>query len=142
MSNQRRFSDQVLPSVFSRLDTVFPEFGWVCRGRGWVATNESFAHTRFGVRADRIICTDQRGYYIYGSGHHEHWLSYVNGGVFPSGDHWHRVAGELAGRVSMKGFTSSREVSGWARLMAAAREQLASPGGADIRRYCENRELP
>lgn len=144
MRNERRFSEEVLPEVFARLDTVFPEFGWVRRHNGWVATNDRFSHERLNVRCDRVICNNERGYYIHGSRQSEHWLAYLNGGVFPSGDAWLRTASELASRVGLAGFAAPRPrpVSVWERVLEAARAQMASPAGEACRAYCDGRGLP
>src|SRR3954466_12293498 len=47
------YTDVVLPELYERLDTAFPEFGWRRDARGWIATNNEFTHRVLGVRAER-----------------------------------------------------------------------------------------
>lgn len=92
---------RLLPSVHDALPAVFPEFGWVCTRHGWRATNEEFTHSRFAARAERLVCTDSRGFLIHG-GESFHWFAYANGGEFPIGERWHEVVRELAVKVGLE----------------------------------------
>lgn len=143
MSNDERFSQVVLGAVFDRLDSVFPEFGWRRSRGGWVASNDAFCHSKFEVRAERIICNISSGFYIHGNAQSEHWLSYLNGGSFPRGEAWHVAATELARRVGMDGFEKRGSAGNvWLKVLAAAREQLASSAGEALRGYCAGRDAP
>ena len=86
----------ILPRVFSSLDTVFPEFGWRRAKDGWVATNGNFTRSRFEARPDRVVCRQERGLMIYGDKSY-HWLEYLYGADFPRGADWWTVVEELAG---------------------------------------------
>ncbi len=90
----------LLPAVHAALPSVFPEFGWVPTRHGWRASNESFTHERFSVRAERIISSDSRGFLIHG-GESMHWLAYANDGAFPVGDQWHEVVRALGAKVGL-----------------------------------------
>lgn len=56
------YKEIVLPALSERLDKAFPEFGWRRDPRGWVATNQQHTHDRLGVRADRVVAHDPRGF--------------------------------------------------------------------------------
>lgn len=90
----------LLPAVHAALPSVFPEFGWVPTRHGWRASNESFTHERFSVRAERIISTDSRGFLIHG-GESMHWLAYANGGSFPVGEQWHEVVRAVGAKACL-----------------------------------------
>jgi hypothetical protein len=45
----------VLPELYERLDTAFPEFGWRRDARGWIATNNESTHRVLGVRSERVV---------------------------------------------------------------------------------------
>ncbi|NDC79196.1 MAG: hypothetical protein EBZ67_15195 [Chitinophagia bacterium] len=74
------YEEQVLPEVFSRLDTVFPELGLKRKGKGWTATNYEETKARFGARADRVVCNRPGGFLVYG-GDAVSWLAYLKGGT-------------------------------------------------------------
>ena len=74
------YEEQVLPEVFSRLDTVFPELGLKRKGRGWEATNKETTKDRFGARAARVVCNRPGGFLVHG-GDAVSWLAYLKGGT-------------------------------------------------------------
>jgi len=48
---------EVFPALYARLDSAFPEFGWIQKGRLWQASSES--HTRTlpcSPRPARVQC--------------------------------------------------------------------------------------
>jgi len=101
MSSQHEILDRdILPRVFSSLDSVFPEFGFKRSRGGWVATNSKFTKAQFGARADRCVVKQESGVLVYGDRGY-HWLEYLAGGVFPSGANWWRTVAELGARVGV-----------------------------------------
>ena len=94
------FEEDLLPAVFDRLPSAFPEFGWVKDGaNGWKATKDA----GLGCRPDRVVCHLPFGFKVHGEDGGRTWLAYVNGGTFPragSGE-WIKAAQLLAQRVGM-----------------------------------------
>lgn len=74
------YEEQVLPEVFSSLDTVFPELGLKRKGRGWTSTNNETTKARFNARADRVVCNRPGGFLVHG-GDAVSWLAYLKGGT-------------------------------------------------------------
>jgi DNA primase len=98
--------DGLLESVFYRLPSVFPEFGWKPRsGGGWVATSRAHTKSLAAARPDRIVSLKPGGFFIFGMGG-THWMAYLNGGTFPQGEGWKSVVDELAARVGRDGPTA------------------------------------
>jgi DNA primase/replicative DNA helicase len=87
------YEEQVLPEVFSRLDTVFPELGLKRTGKGWTATNREETKARFGARADRVEAWNKTpwGFKVHG-GDFVPFLKYHHGGQMPKrADYWEAV---------------------------------------------------
>ena len=72
------YENDLLPAVFDRLPEVFPDFGFVRKGKGWTATNKDATKAQLGVRADRVICNRPGGFYIHGGGPVS-WLEHLEG---------------------------------------------------------------
>ena len=88
--------DELLPALYEKLPTAFPEFGWKENGQdGWIATKSPL-----GVRAERVTCNRAHGFYVHGEGFTT-WLSFVNGGTQPKGADYPKAVRELAQRVGM-----------------------------------------
>src|SRR6266542_2359919 len=108
MSNSRSGADLgefldhgVYPALFDRLDAAFPEFGWVRRGGGWVATSwpPSFPYAVQHEDPDRVIVYADRPWWIKVHGHHGvRFLDLVNGGRRPSGPDFLAAVRDLAER--------------------------------------------
>ncbi len=77
--------EEVLPRLFERLDTAFPEFGWEPTQEGWVATSREATKRLLDARPERVICNRPFGYYAHG-GESRSWLAHVNGGQAPRGE--------------------------------------------------------
>ena len=93
----RWYKEDLLPAVFDRLNSVFPDFGWVKDGaKGWKATLPAVPD----VRPDRVVCRLPRGFYVHGEGDRQ-WLAYLNGGTFPRGEDWLKAVRFMAQAVGM-----------------------------------------
>lgn len=77
------YETAVLPAVFDRLSEVFPELGFIRKGKGWTATNKDATKAHWGARPDRVICNQAGGFWIHGAGRVS-WLEYLTG-TNPSG---------------------------------------------------------
>lgn len=102
------FQTVVLPAVFGRADVIFPEFGFVKRGSGWVGRKCPAEGSPLGVRGDRVYVGLMRGDYPAGfavaGGEPVGFLSYIAGNLFatPRGDEFFRAAAELARRAGVE----------------------------------------
>lgn len=122
-AGQETLDRDILPRVFSSLDSVFPEFGWRRSREGWVATNTRYTKERLGARADRVVCRQQSGFLVYGDRDY-HWLEYLAGGVFPRGAEWWTVVGELGARVGVSLPPPRAAVSPRARALSVINESM------------------
>lgn len=106
------YEEQVLPEVFSRLDTVFPEFGWRRKGRGWEATNaEETRRLPGSPRPDRVVCNRPGGFLVHG-GDAVSWLAYLNGGTAtPKGADFVEAVKDLARRAGVDCSPLERELT-------------------------------
>jgi len=77
------YETAVLPAVFERLSEVFPDFGFIRKGKGWTATNKDATKGQWGARADRVICNQPGGFWIHGEGRVS-WLEHLEG-THPTG---------------------------------------------------------
>ncbi len=93
--------EEVLPALFERLDTCFPELGWRRHGRGWEAA---------GGDGQRLVCTSPRGFRMDG-GEARAFLAYVNGGVPPKGREVVGAARTLASLAGVDPGPLERELS-------------------------------
>ncbi len=119
------FCDQVvLPALFERLDSAFPEFGWKRSGAGWVASTwpSDFPYSVEHENPDRLAVYADRPWRIKVHGHDGVPLvAYVNGGRSPQGaDYWTAVR-ELARRAGVDASPIERAPS--AEETKAARER-------------------
>jgi DNA primase len=137
-TGQETLDRDILPRVFSSLETVFPEFGWRRSRDGWVATNTRYTKERFSARADRVVCRQHSGFLIYGDRGY-HWLEYLAGGVFPRGPEWWTVVGALGARVGVALPPPRSSVSQRARALAVLTESLQR-GGSAVREYLSSRQ--
>jgi len=148
----RWFEDDLLPAVFDRLPDVFPEFGWKKDGAtGWKATKDAGQE----CRPDRLVCRRPFGFYVHGEDKGRPWLTYMNGGTFPTGEDWLRVVRTLAQRVGMS--LPEKNLSTEAKARMEARKKagdvveevvqlchrllLESPEAEEARTYLEGRGL-
>jgi hypothetical protein len=79
---------RVYPSLFERLDSAFPEFGWVRKAGGWEATRwpAGFPYPANEHRGSRLWVYADRPWWIKVHGHDGlRLLDYVNGGRRPRG---------------------------------------------------------
>ena len=143
------YTETVLPALAQRLDQAFPEFGWRRDPRGWVATNQEFTHTRFGVRAQRVVAHGQapRGFLIHG-GESMLWTAYLNGGAVPFGEQFIRSVEDLARRA---GFDPTpirnpgppdRRAELLETFFDACKRELVSDRGSTARSYLYGRGFP
>ena len=90
--------DEVVPALFQRLDQAFPEFGWKRKNaRTWEASDDAFTHGRFGARADRVFCKDDKPWLIgCAGGAGMSWIEYVAGEA-PRGAAFVAAVKQLAG---------------------------------------------
>jgi len=143
------YTDVVLPELFERLDTAFPEFGWRRDARGWIATNDEFTHRVLGVRAERVVAHAPvpRGFLVHG-GDATLWTAYVAGGAVPRGDSFVRAVVDLARRAGVDTAPLERPVPRDRRtdilhdFFTLCRWELAAEAGAPAREYLEQRGLP
>jgi Toprim domain/DNA primase catalytic core, N-terminal domain len=80
--------DTLYPALFERLNTAFPEFGFVRRGDSWVATifPGNFPYPVEHKNPDRLVVYRNSPHWIKIHGHSGlRWLDYVNGGHRPLG---------------------------------------------------------
>jgi len=73
----------VYPSLFNRLDSAFPEFGWESRGGHWTATKwpADFPYRVENEHPDRLMVYANRPYWIKVHGHDGvRFLDFVNNG--------------------------------------------------------------
>lgn len=137
-AGQETLERDILPRVFSSLESVFPEFGWRRTRDGWVATNTKYTKERFSARADRVVCRQQSGFLIYGDRSY-HWLEYLSGGVFPRGPEWWTVVGELGARVGVSLPAPKTSASPRQRALVALYESIKH-GGPVVEEYLAKRE--
>ena len=105
------YEEQVLPEVFSRLDTVFPELGLKRTSQGWEATNRDATKARFGARAARVVCNRPGGFLAHGAGAVS-WLAYLTGGTSkPRGADFMEAMKELAHRAGVDCSPLERELT-------------------------------
>jgi hypothetical protein len=143
------YTEIVLPALADRLDQAFPEFGWRRDARGWIATNEEHTHSRFGVRAERVVAHGPapRGFLVHG-GEPTLWTAYVSDGIVPRGEEFIRAVRDLAERAGVDPTPIEREAPRDRRaelleaFFEAARRELLSPGAAAARAYLEERGFP
>ena len=78
---------EVYPTLWDRLDTAFPEFGFKRKGRHWVATDESASRMLSGSpRPERVWVYDDSPYGIkIHGGEFVTWVAHVSGQSAPRG---------------------------------------------------------
>ncbi|HZR91229.1 MAG TPA: toprim domain-containing protein [Gaiellaceae bacterium] len=143
------YTDVVLPELYERLDTAFPEFGWRRDARGWIATNNEFTHRALGVRAERVVAHAPvpRGFLVHG-GDATLWTAYVAGGAVPRGDSFVQAVVEIARRAGVDTAPLERPAPRDRRtdllhdFFTLCRWELAAEAGAPARVYLEQRGLP
>jgi DNA primase len=143
------YTDVVLPELYERLDTAFPEFGWRRDARGWIATNNEFTHRALGVRADRVVAHAPvpRGFLVHG-GDATLWTAYVAGGAVPRGDSFVQAVVEIARRAGVDTAPLERPAPRDRRtdllhdFFTLCRWELATEAGAPAREYLKQRGLP
>src|SRR5262249_50204537 len=82
-------AEKVYPALFGRLDSAFPEFGFVKHGDSWEATRwpAGFPYTVEQKRPDRLMVYPDRPWWIKVHGHTGlRFLDYVNKGKRPRGE--------------------------------------------------------
>ena len=94
------FEEKVLPAAFDALDRLFPEYGFVRRGRGWVATNRDTTKAAHDARPDRVVCNVPGGLMVHGVGPVS-WLALRNGGTHPRGGEYVEAVKALAREVGI-----------------------------------------
>jgi hypothetical protein len=143
------YTDVVLPELYERLDTAFPEFGWRREARGWVATDNEFTHRVLGVRAERVVAHGPvpRGFLVHG-GDATLWTAYVAGGAVPRGDSFVQAVVEIARRAHVDTAPLERPAPRDRRtdllhdFFTFCRCEFAAEAGAPAREYLEQRGLP
>jgi DNA primase len=144
------YERDVLPALTHRLDTAFPEFGWVRDTHGWRATNQAFTHDALGVRAERVVCHGDapRGFLIHGQGA-TLWTTYLNGGRPARGRDFVTAVRTLAERAALDPSHLDRPPTSAERTadllhdaFVLSRRELASDRGVRAREYLESRGIP
>jgi DNA primase catalytic core len=72
------YNQTVKPAVFDCLDTVFPDFRFEKKGKGWKATNREHTKSWMNVRPDRVTC-DTPGVFMVAGGDSCSWVEYLHG---------------------------------------------------------------
>lgn len=90
----------LLPALFERLDTAFPEFGWVRDSRGWRATNEQVCKSVAGASQRRVVCHGPMGFLAHGGGNTT-WFQYVSGERKPGGEAFQAALRDLCARAGI-----------------------------------------
>ena len=103
------YETAVLPTAFDRLPEVFPDFGFVRKGRGWTAQNRDATKASFGARADRLICNQPGGFWIHGEGRVS-WLEYLEG-AHPTGADFVSAVRKLAELAGVDASPLDRELT-------------------------------
>lgn len=143
------YTESVLPELAERLDEAFPEFGWRRDAHGWVATNQEHTHSRFGVRADRVVAHGPapRGFLIHG-GDATLWTAYLSGGTSPRGAEFVRVVSELARRAGVdpapieRSERPDRRAQLLEHFVELCQQELLGSRGSRARDYLQHRGLP
>jgi Toprim-like len=141
--------ETVLPALQGRLDTAFPEFGFMPDAHGWVATNEDTTHRVLGVRAERVVAHGPAppGILIHG-GDAIPWTAYLNGGQLPRGHAFVSTVKELAARAGVDTTPIERPQPRDRRtdllhdFFTLCRVELHGKAGAHARDYLQRRGLP
>jgi Toprim-like len=149
MSAVDYYTDVVLPALYERLDTAFPEFGWRRDARGWVATNEEMTHSVLGVRAARVVAHGPapRGFLVHGA-EATLWTAYVAGGAVPRGESFTQAVSELARRAGVDTAPLERPVPRDRRtdllhdFFTLCRWELVADAGGSACDYLVQRGLP
>jgi DNA primase len=143
--------DELLPTIFQKLDSAFVEFGWKKDGaKGWIASKNPF-----GVRADRVTCNRAYCFTIHGEGSRT-WLSYVNEGTQPKGADYLKAVRDLAKRVGLIVPEKTETLESRERRENKEKERdlveavvklchkllISSPEAQEARTYLEARGLP
>jgi DNA primase len=145
--------EAVLPALYDRLDSVFPEFGWRRDREGWVATNRDHTKGLTGARPERVVCHIPSGFLVHG-GDSTTWLSYVNGGTPPHGKDFVEAVKKLAALSGVsfperdmtpeeieRAEKRERREALLRAFLAHVHENLMADGGKDARDYLEGRGL-
>jgi AAA domain/Toprim domain len=94
----------VYPTLFDRLPTAFPEFGWSKHGDTWEAGNwpSDFPYPVNAKRPDRLMVYRDRPWWIKVHGHDGvRFLDLVNGGRRPKGDEFLPAIKQLCERAGV-----------------------------------------
>jgi len=153
------FLDQeVLPTLWDRLDQAFPEFGWKRKADRWEATAADFCRRELACRADRVWASRRarQGFLVQG-GEAVSWTSYVSGKPRPVGRDFVEAVRDLARRAGVDPAPLDRPLSPEeqeARRQAELEQdilqtflvwsqaQLRGPQGQAARDYLVRRGLP
>src|SRR4051812_18781963 len=95
----RFLDEEVIPVVFERLDTVFPDFNWQRKATGWEATTwpGDFPMPVEHRNPERLVVYKNRPYWIKVHGHTGvRLIDLINGGSKPSGKEWPEAIRKLA----------------------------------------------
>lgn len=151
------FYDQdVIPQLYERLDSAFPEFGFKWHYNHWRATNKNGATQLPGSpRPDRVYVYQNRTYgMLIQGGSFVPWTSYINGGSSPKGQDYIIAIKELANRAGVdsscldrkltkKEMEDSRKAQRKKELLEAfldfTKVSLFSPAGSPARDYLLSR---
>ena len=108
------FYDQnVIPALYGKLDSAFPEFGFKWHNNYWQATNKRGANRLPGSpRPNRVYVYQNRshGMLIQG-GSFVSWMTYLNGGNSPRGQDYILVIKELANRAEVDSSCLDRKLT-------------------------------
>lgn len=118
------YEQQVLPTLFDRLDVALPDFGWTRTSRGWKAANREFTKKRFGARPDRVQAYSNRpfGFTVHGHGFIP-WTTYFHNDTTPTGKDFVEVVRKLAGLVGADASPLDRELTEKEQIELQQRER-------------------
>jgi putative DNA primase/helicase len=140
----------VFPTLWNRLDSAFPEFGFIKKGKYWMATVESITRGLPGSpRPDRVLVYQNTpfGVVIHGA-EFITWIAYVSGTPSPRGKQFIeavRKLAELAGVPFPESISKpkDRQQELFEAVFNFTQVELLGPRGERARLYLEKlRGLP
>ena len=95
------YQNKVLPVLFHRLDSAFPEFGWTRLPTGWSGVRQRHLDQPVEHPEATKIHSQQPWGFVSENGTAISWLRYINGGEEPSSDQFVKCVQKLANRSGL-----------------------------------------
>ncbi len=95
------YQNKVLPVLFHRLDSAFPEFGWTRLPTGWSGVRQTHLGQPVANPETTKIHSQQPWGFVSEDGTAISWLRYINGGEEPSSDQFVTCVQKLANRSGL-----------------------------------------